>query len=58
MTCITDPYGNPYIPGSSLKGMLRTLLLGRDILQNCENIELIPDRSGVIWKLTRLTEES
>ena len=31
MTCITDPYGNPYIPGSSLKGMLRTILLSRDI---------------------------
>ena len=36
MTCITDPYGNPYIPGSSLKGMLRTILLSRDILQNRE----------------------
>ena len=36
MTCITDPYGNPYVPGSSLKGMLRTILLSRDILQNRE----------------------
>lgn len=27
MECIKDPYGNPYIPGSSLKGMLRTILL-------------------------------
>ena len=25
--CLKDPYGNPYIPGSSLKGMLRTILL-------------------------------
>ena len=24
--CIMDAYGNPYIPGSSLKGMLRTVL--------------------------------
>ena len=26
--------------------------------KTAKNIELIPDRSGVIWKLTRLTEES
>lgn len=35
-TCTTDPYGNPYIPGSSLKGMLRTILLSREIIQNEE----------------------
>lgn len=34
MTCVTDPYGNPYIPGSSLKGMLRTILLSKDIDQD------------------------
>lgn len=34
MTCITDPYGNPYVPGSSLKGMLRTVLLSKEIIQN------------------------
>lgn len=33
MECIKDAYGNPYIPGSSLKGMFRTILLGADILQ-------------------------
>lgn len=27
MNFIRDPYGKPYIPGSSLKGMLRTVLL-------------------------------
>ena len=27
MACAVDPYGNPYIPGSSIKGMLRTVLL-------------------------------
>lgn len=27
LQCIKDPYGNPYIPGSSMKGMLRTILL-------------------------------
>lgn len=33
---IKDPYGMPYIPGSSLKGMLRTILLASDILDNTE----------------------
>lgn len=32
MECIKDPYGNPYIPGSSLKGMFRTIFLGADII--------------------------
>lgn len=30
-TFMKDAYGKPYIPGSSLKGMLRTLLLAYDI---------------------------
>lgn len=34
MECIKDPYGNPYIPGSSIKGMLRTILLSAEILKN------------------------
>ena len=29
-----DPYGLPYVPGSSIKGMLRTILLGYEIIQN------------------------
>lgn len=33
MECIKDAYGNPYIPGTSIKGMLRTVLLAFDILQ-------------------------
>lgn len=33
MACIKDAYGKPYIPGTSLKGMLRTILLAEDILQ-------------------------
>lgn len=39
MECMKDAYGMPYIPGSSLKGMLRTVLLSaflsekRDVLQ-------------------------
>lgn len=31
MECIKDAYGCPYIPGSSLKGMFRTILLANDI---------------------------
>ena len=31
---IKDAYGKPYIPGSSIKGMLRTILLCYDILNN------------------------
>ena len=34
MACTVDPYGNPYVPGKSIKGMLRTILLYADILKN------------------------
>lgn len=34
MEIVRDPYGNPYIPGSSLKGVLRTVLLANDIKKN------------------------
>lgn len=34
MQCVKDAYGLPYIPGSSLKGMLRTILLAYDISSN------------------------
>lgn len=33
-TCMKDAYGCPYIPGSSLKGAIRTALLANDILKN------------------------
>lgn len=36
MECIKDPYGFPYIPGSSIKGMLRTILLCGRMLQHPE----------------------
>lgn len=36
MSCIKDPYGNPYIPGSSLKGVLRTILLCDEMLRHPE----------------------
>lgn len=32
MACMKDSYGKPYVPGSSLKGMLRTILLAYDIM--------------------------
>lgn len=35
-SCVKDAYGNPYIPGSSLKGMIRTCLLAYDIRKNPE----------------------
>ncbi len=34
MECMKDAYGYPYVPGSSLKGMLRTVLLGNDLIRN------------------------
>lgn len=34
LSCVKDPYGNPYIPGTSLKGMFRTLFLCEDILEH------------------------
>lgn len=32
--CVKDPYGYPYVPGSSLKGMLRTILLADKIMRD------------------------
>jgi len=37
MEAVKDPYGQPYIPGSSLKGMLRTILL-------CGRVQREPNR--------------
>ncbi len=34
LECVKDAYGKPYIPGSSLKGMFRTILLCEDIIVN------------------------
>lgn len=36
LTSIKDAYGCPYVPGSSLKGALRTVLLGAVVLQKKE----------------------
>lgn len=37
--CIKDAYGMPYIPGSSLKGMLRTVLLGAELIKNSDKYQ-------------------
>ncbi len=39
MECIKDAYGNPYVPGSSLKGMFRTVLLSADIIKNSQKYQ-------------------
>lgn len=38
-----DPYGLPYVPGSSVKGMLRTILITEDILKNKEKYKGVKD---------------
>ncbi len=34
MSCMKDAYGKPYIPGSTLKGMLRGILLGSRLMHD------------------------
>ena len=41
MEYIKDPYGQPYIPGSSVKGMMRTILLCNDICEHPQKYERI-----------------
>lgn len=42
-TFVKDAYGNPYIPGSSLKGYLRTALMAYEIKKNPERYGQIKD---------------
>lgn len=68
-TFIKDPYGNPYIPGSSLKGLLRTLLLVKEIVEHPDkfaqvkrNIRQVTrrgdgSRNSLLNKETSLLEE-
>lgn len=44
MECIKDAYGNPYIPGSSVKGMFRTILLAKNICSNSDNYRANKDK--------------
>ena len=46
MECIKDPYGLPFIPGSSIKGMLRTILLAGRIGEAPEQFQ--EDRNQII----------
>ena len=41
MEHVKDPYGQPYIPGSSVKGMMRTILLCNDICEHPQKYEWI-----------------
>lgn len=41
MEHVKDPYGSPYIPGSSLKGMFRTILLADDIARDPKKYAVI-----------------
>ena len=34
MACMKDPMGNPYVPGSTLKGMFRSILATEKLLRN------------------------
>lgn len=46
MTFVKDEYGNPYIPGSSIKGALRTILLVDDIMEYPSKYEQIKREMG------------
>ncbi len=46
MECVKDAYGSPYVPGSSLKGMLRTVLLGADVINMPRKYQDIKQRLG------------
>ena len=37
LTCLKDNYRKPYIPGSSIKGMFRTILLAAELLKRNRN---------------------
>lgn len=39
LECVKDAYGKPYVPGSSLKGMFRTILLSADIMNNAQKYQ-------------------
>lgn len=45
-TCMKDSYGKPYVPGSSIKGMLRTVLLAGELQSAQEKYR--PSASAVI----------
>lgn len=50
---VKDPYGCPYVPGSSMKGMLRTVLMVSLILNNREKYADLFDKEIVYNKDTQ-----
>lgn len=60
MEIMRDPYGNPYIPGCSLKGVLRTVLLAADIRKHPGRYHDVMNRilrGGSGYKRTYLNKE-
>ena len=45
---VKDAYGCPYVPGSSVKGMLRTALLAHIIINDKDAYRVMYDRSAVV----------
>lgn len=50
---VKDPYGLPYIPGSSLKGVLRNVLLAADIISNPKKYQSLREdaqNASTVWE--------
>lgn len=41
---VKDAYGNPYVPGSGMKGMIRTALLAKEIRDNPDSFDSLLDK--------------
>ena len=48
-TCIKDAYGNPYVPGSSIKGALRTAILAKMLSGKGEALLSYDDFESSVW---------
>ena len=57
MECVKDAYGMPYVPGSSIKGMFRTILLANNILKENTKYNVVKGKiqSGSAGKIKRNT---
>lgn len=53
MEFVKDSYGQPYVPGTTIKGMLRTILLGSELLQ-MEEQKLNDLKYNVKTQMTRI----
>lgn len=52
---IKDAYNMPYIPGSSIKGMLRTILLADDIIKNNREYQHI--KNGIDYEIEKAARQ-